>query len=1355
MAIGNYVATATPVAGGTPVSGYVVYDDTNSKAYIIPTGVQYKFTEGVSLTCESPSIVEVNPTSVKMNSLNLQTKTITPTEAQQTITPDEGYDGIGSITVNKIALGEGTGIKTVAASKEDQTITASEGTYYKTVIVTGYTPVLESKTYNSTNPLPANVSKITPSEGYDGIGSITVSAVKLQTPDTFTPEQAIVAGTSNIEKTDATAWGLTGVKVNKVVTEVGSFTPTLAGGTVTPTTGKLFSSVNVGVVKLQNGGILTPSNAEQDAPALVDGALGYSTFKVAAVPTEVKVVNASKEKQIVTPTAGKFFDSVTVNGYTPKTQARTVNNLTMSDNVITPEVGYDGLSSVTISSVKLEDKTVKSTVSTTAGSSPVTKADDDAWGFGTVSVENIVSEEKTVSPSESVQPITPSSGKDVITKVTVSAIPLATGNSATPSLVSQTKNATGGYWKSFTVNPTPLAEVKLVDPAKTPQTVDLGEGNIGIKGVTVSAIPLFTPPEVVPSDEEQIVSKAGFFTEMVKVKPVPTEILDPVTPTRSVQNINASTGKYLKSFTVNGYVPKNQTKVITDAAPIAVGTTIIADADYDGLSGVTINAVKLESVTVKGSKTDQTVTKKDPTAFGLGSVTVGGYQLKLQDKVATPTGATQNITVDEGYDGLSKVTVNPVPAEEKTITATKEQQVVTPTTGKWLSQVTVDGYTVKLETKVLGDSNPLTTENNVITPDPAFDGIGSVTVNKVKLDSKTVIPLVDGSTVVKENADSWGLDTVTVNPVPLDESVTIVPSESTQVKTPTGYGYKRVEVTPIPIDSTRNTAVPAKTSQKITPATGKFFKEFNVKPVPIAAGNVATPSLETQTITASEGFWDSFTVTPAPVEEVVLTPNDNTQVPELTGGKIAFSKVTVNPVPLDKTNNSYIPTAEGEVKTPEAGKYFKEFDVKPVPVQDVYLVPAKETVTYHPDPGKFYNEVTVQNDAEAVLQTKTVTPEMLGQTLTPDEGYEGFASVVLNPIPLDDVITVQSKSESQELTPSGYGFRGVTVTGEANLKAENIKEDVEILDVKGTYIGKDPGDYEVGFRVGDWVALDLPLSITKKGCFRATPYYKGHYLGKTFDGGSYMAVEVYNKWGKIITTVLINDIFNKLYLEKIENKEYFQTKPHTLTISEDVRSSELDWSKIVELNGFGNKVIIDEAIELSADLTIRDSNLVLEGITTNPFSLKGNKLTLASGSLGEYESWVVENSSLEVFGCNLHGDLITCKNSKVLIEKTTLEGKKGLEVSGGEVTLRGNTFRTSEVAVDLVGDADKVSLEGNMFRSTGGEDLIIENSFVKVESIYIIGSFELYNDKYLATSNGLVVNPKGTSTEETIVRFWD
>lgn len=58
---------------------------------------------------------------------------------------------------------------------------------------------------------------------------------------------------------------------------------------------------------------------------------------------------------------------------------------------------------------------------------------------------------------------------------------------------------------------------------------------------------------------------------------------------------------------------------------------------------------------------------------------------ELQEKIATPTKQTQNITPDANYDALSKVVVNPIPNEyiipnlqEKTITPSNQIQNVTP-----------------------------------------------------------------------------------------------------------------------------------------------------------------------------------------------------------------------------------------------------------------------------------------------------------------------------------------------------------------------------------------------------------------------------------------------------------------------------------------------------------------------------------------------------------------------------------------------------------------------------------------------------------------------------------------------------
>ena len=90
-------------------------------------------------------------------------------------------------------------------------------------------------------------------------------------------------------------------------------------------------------------------------------------------------------------------------------------------------------------------------------------------------------------------------------------------------------------------------------------------------------------------------------------------------------------------------------------------------------------------------------------------------------------------------------------------------------------------------------------------------------------------------------------------------------------------------------------------------------------------------------------------------------------------------------------------------------------------------------------------------------QNKTVTPTSSSQTVTADSGYTGLGTVTVNAAPTETVTATPSTVE-QTLTPATgkVGFSEVTVSAvtaaiDANIIAENIKKDVTILGVVGTY----------------------------------------------------------------------------------------------------------------------------------------------------------------------------------------------------------------------------------------------------------------------------------------------------------------
>mgnify|MGYP007084304843 CR=1 FL=1 len=117
-------------------------------------------------------------------------------------------------------------------------------------------------------------------------------------------------------------------------------------------------------------------------------------------------------------------------------------------------------------------------------------------------------------------------------------------------------------------------------------------------------------------------------------------------------------------------------------------------------------------------------------------------QAILSEKTVTPSASSQTVTPSNNTAGLSKVTVNAVPTEEKTVTA---NGTVTPSSGKFLSKVTVNVPTAAptLQAKTVSP----TTSQQEVTADSGYDALSKVTVNAIQTETKSVTPTTSAQTV--------------------------------------------------------------------------------------------------------------------------------------------------------------------------------------------------------------------------------------------------------------------------------------------------------------------------------------------------------------------------------------------------------------------------------------------------------------------------------------------------------------------------------------------------------------------------------------------------------------------------------
>ena len=179
----------------------------------------------------------------------------------------------------------------------------------------------------------------------------------------------------------------------------------------------------------------------------------------------------------------------------------------------------------------------------------------------------------------------------------------------------------------------------------------------------------------------------------------------------------------------------------------------------------------------------------------------------------------------------------------------------------------------------------------------------------------------------------------------------------------------------------------------------------------------------------------------------------------------------------------------------------------------VNIVTEEKTATTNgeviPTEGKVLSKVIVNVPSTTVkLQEKTATPSQAEQVISPDSGYDGLSKVTINGD--SDLVATnikqginifgiegtyqgeQAKLQEKTATPSkeqqvinadeGYdGLSQVTINGDEDLIADNIKKDVNIFGVVGTYEGSGGGGSAelAGLIDGSITDLSIPEGVTK------------------------------------------------------------------------------------------------------------------------------------------------------------------------------------------------------------------------------------------------------------------------------------
>lgn len=164
------------------------------------------------------------------------------------------------------------------------------------------------------------------------------------------------------------------------------------------------------------------------------------------------------------------------------------------------------------------------------------------------------------------------------------------------------------------------------------------------------------------------------------------------------------------------------TKGATTITPSSASQTAVNSGVYT-TGKITVSAVPTETKTITANGTYNPTSGK---YFSSVTVNVSAEDFNTQAKTVTPTESTQTVSPDNGYDGLSTVTVNPISSNYiGSGVTTKSAATITPTT----TDQTIDaGQYLSGAQTVKGDRNLVS--ENIISGKSIFGVSGSVVIQK-------------------------------------------------------------------------------------------------------------------------------------------------------------------------------------------------------------------------------------------------------------------------------------------------------------------------------------------------------------------------------------------------------------------------------------------------------------------------------------------------------------------------------------------------------------------------------------------------------------------------------------------------